>query len=45
MPPVKSSVFEHFLKLSKGKDGNWMGTVFYFNKMTLNNFCGLLISM
>ena len=22
MPPVKSSVFEHFLKLSKRKDGN-----------------------
>ena len=21
MPPVKSSVLEHFLKLSKGKDG------------------------
>ena len=35
MPPVKSSVFEHFLKLSKEKDGNCRAACKY---------CGINIS-
>ena len=30
MPPVKSSVFEHFLKRSKGKYGNCRAACKYF---------------
>ena len=30
MPPVKSSVFENFLKLSKGKDGNCRAACKYY---------------